>query len=163
MPMGKHYGAFAGGFAKSFTEMMKLYLMQQHYDALNKHYAAQEELWANRGVGKGKGLTPEERAAGAAAGADWDKGGGAGGGASTAKIDPNAASIVAKELTDRGVKPEVAAGAVAGMMGESGAKLDPTAFNTKDPHGGAGGIAQWNNERSDWPEWDARLCKVARD
>ena len=147
MPMGKHYGAFAGGFAKSFTEMMKLYLMQQHYDALNKHYAAQEELWANRGVGKGKGLTPEERAAGAAAGADWDKGGGAGGGASTAKIDPNAASIVAKELTDRGVKPEVAAGAVAGMMGESGAKLDPTAFNSKDPHGGAGGIAQWNNER----------------
>ena len=139
--MAKHLGSFAGGFAKSFTEMMKLYLMQQHYEALKKHYDAQEALWAQRGQGKGFPAGTYE--AGAAAGRAWDTGGGA----STAKIDPNAASIVAKELTDRGVKPEVAAGAVAGMMGESGAKLDPTAFNTKDPGGGAGGIAQWNRER----------------
>jgi hypothetical protein len=71
MAQGKHYGAFAGGFAKSITEMMKLYLMQQHYDALNKHYAAQEELWANRGLGKNKGLSPGTIAAGGQAGRDW--------------------------------------------------------------------------------------------
>src|ERR1700745_3350557 len=79
--MVKHLGAFAGGFAKSFTEMMKLYLMQQHYDALNKHYAAQEELWANRGIGKNRGLTPAQIAAGEAAGRAWDAGGGGGAGA----------------------------------------------------------------------------------
>jgi hypothetical protein len=55
--------------------------------------------------------------------------------------------LVANELIKRGVKPEVAAGAVAGLMGESGPTLDPTSFNTKDPGGGSGGIGQWNRTR----------------
>jgi hypothetical protein len=62
MATGSHAGSFAGGFAKSLIEMYKLYLMQQHYEALNKHYKAQEELWANRGLGKNKRLcTPANR------------------------------------------------------------------------------------------------------
>ena len=58
-----------------------------------------------------------------------------------------AINLIYNELSSRGVKPEVAAGAIAGIMGESGAGLDPTAFNSKDPGGGAGGILQWNRER----------------
>ena len=58
-----------------------------------------------------------------------------------------AINLIYNELSSRGVKPEVAAGAIAGIMGESGASLDPTAFNSKDPNGGAGGILQWNSER----------------
>jgi hypothetical protein len=77
--MAKHLGSFAGGFAKSFTEMMKLYLMQQHYEALNKHYAAQEALWAQRGQGKSAGFPAGTYEAGAAAGREWDKGGGGAG------------------------------------------------------------------------------------
>jgi hypothetical protein len=62
-------------------------------------------------------------------------------------MNQQAINLVANELLNRGVKPEVAAGVIAGIMGESGANLDPTAFNTKDPHGGAGGLAQWNDDR----------------
>ena len=58
-----------------------------------------------------------------------------------------AINLIYNELSSRGVKPEVAAGVIAGIMGESGTNLDPTAFNTKDPNGGAGGILQWNSER----------------
>ena len=58
-----------------------------------------------------------------------------------------AINLIWSELAARGVKPQVAAGVIAGIMGESGASLDPTAFNTKDPGGGAGGILQWNRDR----------------
>jgi hypothetical protein len=58
-----------------------------------------------------------------------------------------AINLIWNELSSRGVKPEVAAGVIAGIIGESGAGLDPTAFNTQDPHGGAGGILQWNDTR----------------
>jgi hypothetical protein len=58
-----------------------------------------------------------------------------------------AINLVANELIRRGVRPEVAAGAVAGLMGESGPSLDPTSFNSKDPGGGSGGIGQWNRGR----------------
>ena len=58
-----------------------------------------------------------------------------------------AINLLYNELSSRGVKPEVAAGVIAGIMGESGTSLDPTAFNSKDPGGGAGGILQWNRER----------------
>jgi len=51
------------------------------------------------------------------------------------------------ELAKRGISPAAASGAIAGIMGESGANLDPTSFNTKDPGGGSGGIGQWNRER----------------
>ena len=58
-----------------------------------------------------------------------------------------AINLIYNELSSRGVKPEVAAGAIAGIMGESGTSLSPTAFNSQDPHGGAGGILQWNDNR----------------
>jgi hypothetical protein len=51
------------------------------------------------------------------------------------------------ELAKRGIGPAAASGAIAGIMGESGANLDPTSFNAKDPGGGSGGIGQWNRER----------------
>lgn len=51
------------------------------------------------------------------------------------------------ELAKRGIGPAAASGAIAGIMGESGANLDPTSFNTKDPGGGSGGIGQWNRDR----------------
>jgi Phage tail lysozyme len=63
------------------------------------------------------------------------------------QFDPQAVNLVAQELIRRGVKPVVAAGAVAGLMGESGPNLSPTSFNTKDPGGGSGGIGQWNRGR----------------
>ena len=62
-------------------------------------------------------------------------------------MNQQAISLVANELLNRGVKPEVAAGVIAGIMGESGANLDPLSFNDKDPNGGAGGILQWNADR----------------
>jgi hypothetical protein len=62
-------------------------------------------------------------------------------------MNQHAIALIANELTSRGIKPEVAAGAIAGLMGESGGDLDPTAFNAKDPGGGSGGIGQWNRER----------------
>jgi hypothetical protein len=64
-----------------------------------------------------------------------------------AAYNQQAINLIYNELSSRGVKPEVAAGVIAGIMGESGASLDPTAFNTQDPHGGAGGILQWNDNR----------------
>jgi hypothetical protein len=64
-----------------------------------------------------------------------------------AAYNQQAINLIWNELSSRGVKPEVAAGVIAGIMGESGAGLDPTAFNTQDPHGGAGGILQWNDAR----------------
>ena len=71
-----------------------------------------------------------------------------GGGPSPAGgFNQSAISLVANQLINRGVKPEVAAGAVAGLMGESGPGLDPTSFNSKDPGGGSGGIGQWNSGR----------------
>ena len=51
------------------------------------------------------------------------------------------------ELAKRGISPAAASGAIAGIMGESGANLDPTSFNSKDPGGGSGGIGQWNRGR----------------
>ena len=51
------------------------------------------------------------------------------------------------ELAKRGIGPIAASGAIAGVMGESGANLDPTSFNSKDPGGGSGGIGQWNRGR----------------
>ena len=55
--------------------------------------------------------------------------------------------LVADQLTSRGVPPTIAAGAIAGIMGESGTKLDPSSFNPQDPGGGSGGMGQWNRER----------------
>ncbi len=62
-------------------------------------------------------------------------------------MNQQAINLLYAELSSRGVKPQVAAGAIAGIMGESGQNLDPTSFNTKDPHGGAGGLLQWNDTR----------------
>jgi hypothetical protein len=62
-------------------------------------------------------------------------------------MNKDAARALAHELISRGVKPDVAAGAIAGIMGESGGNLDPTAFNANDPGGGSGGIGQWNRDR----------------
>ena len=141
--MAKHLGAFAGGFAKSLTEMMKLYLMQQHYDALNKHYAAQEELWANRGQGRGKGLTPEERAAGETAGRDWDRGGGSAGvgGWWTPERMQYATDRLEKEA---GLTHAGAAGLVARWSGIE-ASGGPTSSNNIG--GGHWGIGQWDAAR----------------
>ena len=58
-----------------------------------------------------------------------------------------AINLIWNELSSRGVKPEVAAGAIAGIMGESGPNIDPLSFNAKDPGGGAGGILQWRADR----------------
>ena len=58
-----------------------------------------------------------------------------------------AINLIYNELSSRGVKPEVAAGAIAGIMGESGPGLDPLSFNGKDPGGGSGGILQWRADR----------------
>ena len=58
-----------------------------------------------------------------------------------------AINLIWNELSSRGVKPAVAAGAIAGIMGESGAGLDPLSFNAKDPGGGSGGILQWRADR----------------
>ena len=56
-------------------------------------------------------------------------------------------ALLNAELAKRGISPAAASGAIAGIMGESGANLDPTSFNSKDPGGGSGGIAQWNRTR----------------
>jgi hypothetical protein len=56
-------------------------------------------------------------------------------------------TLLNAELAKRGINPAAASGAIAGIMGESGANLDPTSFNSKDPGGGSGGIAQWNRTR----------------
>jgi hypothetical protein len=56
-------------------------------------------------------------------------------------------ALLNAELAKRGIGPAAASGAIAGIMGESGANLDPTSFNSKDPGGGSGGIGQWNRTR----------------
>ena len=58
-----------------------------------------------------------------------------------------AINLIYNELSSRGVKPEVAAGVIAGIMGESSTGLNPLSFNDKDPGGGSGGILQWNRDR----------------
>jgi Phage tail lysozyme len=65
----------------------------------------------------------------------------------TPAYNQQAIALIWSELASRGVKPAVAAGVIAGIMGESGAGIDPTAFNAKDEHGGSGGILQWNDTR----------------
>ena len=52
-----------------------------------------------------------------------------------------------RQLGSLGIGSNAQAGVMAGLMGESGVSLDPTAFNTKDPGGGSGGIGQWNRGR----------------
>ena len=73
--------------------------------------------------------------------------GGSGGDENARGINEANTKLVAQQLTSRGVDPSIAAGAVAGLMGESGGNLDPHSFNTKDPGGGSGGMGQWNRER----------------
>ena len=65
------------------------------------------------------------------------------------------------ELAKRGIGPAAASGAIAGVMGESGANLDPTSFNTKDPGGGSGGIGQWNRGRLTGPSGMLAFAKSA--
>lgn len=60
--------------------------------------------------------------------------------------------LLYQELAKRGIGPGAASGAIAGIMGESGANLDPTSFNSKDPGGGSGGIGQWNRDRLIGPQ-----------
>jgi len=62
-------------------------------------------------------------------------------------MNQQAINLISNELLSRGVKPTVIIGVLAGIMGESGENLDPAAFNSKDPNGGAGGILQWNADR----------------
>ena len=64
-----------------------------------------------------------------------------------ASYNQEAINLIYNELSSRGVKPEVAAGAIAGIMGESGPNLNPLSFNAKDPGGGSGGILQWRADR----------------
>jgi hypothetical protein len=64
-----------------------------------------------------------------------------------ASYNQDAINLIYNELSSRGVKPEVAAGAIAGIMGESGPNLNPLSFNAKDPGGGSGGILQWRADR----------------
>ena len=65
------------------------------------------------------------------------------------------------ELAKRGIGPAAASGAIAGIMGESGANLDPTSFNSKDPGGGSGGIGQWNRGRLIGPNGMLAFAKNA--
>jgi len=141
MAMGKHYGAFAGGFAKSFTDMMKLYLMQQHYEALNKHYAAQEALWAQRGQGKGFPAGTYE--AGAAAGRAYDAGGG--GGAAVSKNLAANQTEAYNAARGEGLNDSSARALVANMSGE--ALSDPGNVHWDGSHN-AHGIVQWDDQRA---------------
>jgi hypothetical protein len=70
-------------------------------------------------------------------------GGSTGGGATQAH------KMIMDELINRGVRPEVAAGAVGSLMGESGSRLNPAAYNPNDNGSPSGGIAQWHKERLD--------------
>lgn len=73
--------------------------------------------------------------------------GGAGvGGATPASFGSNSMAMYTA-LTDLGVKPEVAAGAVGSMMGESGRHLNPAAYNPNDRGKPSGGALQWRAER----------------
>lgn len=61
--------------------------------------------------------------------------------------------LVANELTKRGVKPDVAAGAVGSLMGESGQSLNPGSIRPNDAGPGLDsvGLGQWNRERLNGP------------
>lgn len=77
------------------------------------------------------GATPQVRAAGAS-------------------LSPSANStsaLLMNQLISRGVKPEVAAGAIGSMMGESGQGLNHAAYNPNDAGSPSGGIAQWHGDR----------------
>ncbi|TNC10821.1 hypothetical protein FF100_21975 [Methylobacterium terricola] len=54
-------------------------------------------------------------------------------------------------LIDRGVKPQVAVGAIGSLMGESSHALDPTTINRNDagPGNHSYGFGQWNRGRAD--------------
>lgn len=147
MAMGKHYGSFAKGFSDSLLAAMRLSMMMDFYKSRTEYMEAHEHYWNAMANKAGKGGLPQGAIDAAKAGYEgW--GGGTGDGASySGKFNSEGAQLVAKELTDRGVKPQVAAGAVAGIMGESGVGLNTGAFNTKDPGGGSGGIGQWNRDR----------------
>ena len=54
--------------------------------------------------------------------------------------------LVFNKLTGAGLKPNQALGAVWSLAGESGAGLNPNAYNPKDP-GGSVGIGQWQGPR----------------
>lgn len=68
------------------------------------------------------------------------------GGATPASFGSNSMAMY-KALTDLGVKPQVAAGAVGSMMGESGRHLNPAAYNPNDRGMPSGGALQWRAER----------------
>jgi hypothetical protein len=72
---------------------------------------------------------------------------GAGAGGATPTSFGTNSMVMYKALTDLGVKPEVAAGAVGSMMGESGRHLDPTAYNPNDRGKPSGGALQWRDDR----------------
>lgn len=77
--------------------------------------------------------------------ANVNEGAGVGGSTGRAVSFDKAHGMLMNELISRGVKPEVAAGAVGSMMGESGRTLDPTTYNPKDVNGPSGGFAQWHD------------------
>lgn len=68
------------------------------------------------------------------------------GGATPVSFGSNSMTMY-KALTDLGVKPEVAAGAVGSMMGESGKHLNPAAYNPNDRGKPSGGALQWRDDR----------------
>lgn len=69
----------------------------------------------------------------------------AGVGGSTGVTFGSTHAALMNELTSRGVKPEVAAGAVGSMMGESGRHLNPSLYGY-DVNGPSGGLAQWHDK-----------------
>ncbi len=68
------------------------------------------------------------------------------GGATPVSFGSNSMTMY-KALTELGVKPEVAAGAVGSMMGESGRHLNPAAYNPNDLGKPSGGALQWRGDR----------------
>lgn len=72
--------------------------------------------------------------------------GGGVGGASPTSFGSNSV-VMYRALTDLGVKPQVAAGAVGSMMGESGKHLNPAAYNPNDRGKPSGGALQWRDDR----------------
>ena len=71
----------------------------------------------------------------------------AGSGATAASEGPlDVRQLVYNKLTGAGLQSHQALGAIWSLAGESGAGLNPNAYNPKDP-GGAVGIGQWNQSR----------------
>ena len=137
-------GSFAKGFITSYIEMMKLQMTRELIAARIRHY---DNLTGGNHTGVNNPLYQQavERAYNGY-GAGSVGGGGNAGYPANSGYNNEGARAVAKVLTDRGVKPDVASGVVAGLMGESGTGLSAAAFNSKDP-GGSGGIGQWNGNR----------------